>query len=58
MATLTLLPNATWFKPSVSTVTKSSITTINIVDAYSLSSSETVTDSWDASEDTDGSDMV
>lgn len=58
MATLTLLPNATWFKPSVSTVTKSSITTINIVDAYSLSSSETVTDSWDASEDTDGSIMV
>lgn len=58
MATLTLLPNATWFKPSVSTVTKSTITTINIVDAYSLSSSETVTDSWDASEDTDGSVMV
>lgn len=58
MATLTLLPNKTWFKPSVSTVTKSSITTINIVDAYSLSSSETVTDSWDASEDTDGSIMV
>lgn len=58
MATLTLLPNTTWFKPSLSTVTKSTITTINIVDAYSLSSSETVTDSWDASEDTDGSIMV
>lgn len=56
MATLTLLPNATWFKPSVSTVTKSSITTINIVDSYSPT--ENLTDSWDASEDTDGSVMV
>lgn len=56
MATLTLLPNETWFKPSVSTVTKSSITTINIVDTYTPT--DTVTDSWDASEDTDGSVMV
>lgn len=56
MATLTLLPNKTWFKPSVSTVTKSSITTINIVDTYTPT--DTVTDSWDASEDTDGSIMV
>ena len=56
MATLTLLPNETWFKPSVSTVTKSTITTINIVDSYSPT--ENLTDSWDASEDTDGSVMV
>ena len=58
MATLTLLPNATWFKPNIETITRESITTINIVDSYSPSPSESVTDSWDASEDTDGSVMV
>lgn len=58
MATLTLLPKREWFKPNIETVTKNSFTIINILDQYTPENNETVTDSWDASEDGDGSIMV
>ncbi len=56
MAYPTLKPNYTWFAPNVSTIKRSTITSINIVDTYTPSSN--VTDSWDASLNQDGSIMV
>lgn len=50
-----LKPSNTWFTPTVSTITRSIITVINIVDSYSPSG--TVVDSWDASVAQDGSIM-
>lgn len=52
MSAPTLKPNCTWFSPNVSSVTRNIITTINIVDSYTPSS--TLTDSWDASVEQDG----
>lgn len=51
-----LKPNQSWFAPNVSTIKRSTITTINIADTYTPSGS--VTDSWDASLNNDGSIMV
>ena len=56
MAALTLAPNTTWFIPTKANIKRSTITEINIVDTYKPTGSET--DSWDASEDTDGSIMA
>lgn len=55
MAYPILAPNSTWFAPTVSTVTRSMITEIEITDSYTPDSSVTVVDSWDASEAKDGS---
>lgn len=55
MATLTLAPNSTWFSQGGTTVTRASITEINIVDSYTPTGNETA--SWDASADKDGSVM-
>ena len=52
-----LKPNSTWFAPNVSTIKRSTITTINIVDTYTPEDMTTVTDSWDASIAQDGSIM-
>lgn len=46
-----LKPNSSWFTPTVDTVTRSSITTINITNKYTPGE---VTDSWDASVAQDG----
>lgn len=48
----TLAPNSTWFTPNVSTITRSTITEIEIVNSYTPTGSET--DSWDASNAKDG----
>ena len=48
-----LKPNSTWFAPNVSTIKRSTITIINIVDSYTPAT--TPTDSWDASVAQDGS---
>ena len=48
-------PNSSWFAPTISTVKRNTITTINIVKSYIPS--ENVTDSWDASVDQDGTIM-
>lgn len=45
----------TWFTPNVSTITRASITEIEIMDSYTPDSSVTVVDSWDASAAQDGS---
>lgn len=50
-----LKPNSSWFAPTVSTVNRGIITTINIVDSYTPTT--TPTDSWDASVAQDGSIM-
>lgn len=50
-----LKPNSTWFTPNVSTIKRSTITIINIVDSYTPAT--THTDSWDASVAQDGSIM-
>lgn len=50
-------PQYTWFAPNISTVTRMSITEINIEDSYIPDESITVVDSWDASADKDGSIM-
>lgn len=50
-----LKPNSTWFAPNVSTITRSTITTINIVDTYTPADATAVVDSWDASVAQDGS---
>lgn len=55
MSTPVLKPNSSWFAPTVSAVKRSTITTINIVDSYTPST--TPTDSWDASVAQDGSIM-
>lgn len=55
MAYPVLAPQNTWFAPTVSTVTKASITEIEIKDSYTPDASVTVVDSWDASEAKDGS---
>lgn len=52
MAIPTLAPNYTWFAPSDTSITRSSITEINIVDRYTPTGNETA--SWDASEAKDG----
>lgn len=52
-----LKPNSTWFSPNVSTVTRNTLTTINIVDSYAPSDAAAVVDSWDASNAQDGSIM-
>lgn len=51
-----LKANSTWFTPTLTTTKRNLITAINIVDSYTPS--DTVTDSWDASEAQDGSIMV
>lgn len=50
-----LKPNSTWFSPNVTTIKRSTIITINIVDTYAPS--DTLLDSWDASIAQDGSIM-
>lgn len=50
-----LKPNSTWFSPNVTTIKRSTITTINIVDSYTPA--DTPVDSWDASVAQDGSIM-
>lgn len=55
MAIPILKPNSSWFIPTISTITRSTITTINIVDSYTPST--TPTNSWDASVAQDGSIM-
>ena len=50
-----LAPNSTWFRPSNTSITRSSITEINIVNSYIPTGSETA--SWDASAANDGSVM-
>lgn len=55
MAYPILAPNSTWFAPNVSTVTRSIITEIEIMDSYTPDSSVTVVDSWDASAAKNGS---
>lgn len=55
MAALTLAPNSTWFSQGGTSVTRASITEINIVDSYIPTGRETA--SWDASADKDGSVM-
>lgn len=52
-----LKPNSAWFSPNVSTVTRNTLTTINIVDTYTPSDAAAVVDSWDASNAQDGSIM-
>lgn len=47
-----LKPNSSWFTPTASTITRSTITSINIVDSYTPST--TPVDSWDASVVQDG----
>lgn len=51
-----LAPNSTWFSQGNSTITRSSITEIEIVDTYTPTGNETA--SWDASTALDGSVMV
>lgn len=55
MAYPILKPNSSWFTPTVSTIKRATITTINIVDSYTPST--TPTDYWDASVAQDGSIM-
>lgn len=55
MAYPVLAPNSTWFAPTNSSVTRSIITEIEIMDSYTPDSSVTVVDSWDASAAKDGS---
>lgn len=55
MAIPVLKPNCTWFAPNLDTVNRTIITIINFADTYTPSG--TVTDSWDASVDQDGSIM-
>ena len=55
MATLTFKAGASWFAPTSTTTTRSIITAIEIVDSYTITGNEI--DSWDASEDNDGSIM-
>lgn len=55
MAYPVLAPKSTWFAPNVSTVTRASITEIEIMDSYTPDSSATVVDQWDASVTKDGS---
>lgn len=55
MAEAILAPNSSWFAPNDTTITRVSITEIDIVDSYTPTGNET--DSWDASEAKDGSVM-
>lgn len=55
MAYPVLAEQNTWWKPNVSTVTRASITEIEIIDSYTPDASVTVVDSWDASAANDGS---
>lgn len=55
MAYPILAPSNTWFTPTNSSVTRSVITEIEIMDSYTPDSSVTVVDSWDASAEKDGS---
>lgn len=50
-----LAAQGTWFAPTVSTVTRSMITEIEIMDSYTPDSSVTIVDSWDASAAKNGS---
>ena len=50
-----LKPNSSWFTPNLNTTTRTIITLINILDTYTPTS--TITDSWDASVEQDGSIM-
>lgn len=50
-----MAPNSTWFTPNVTTVTRSIITEIEIMDSYTPDESTTIVDSWDASAIKDGS---
>lgn len=50
-----LAANSSWFAPTVSSVTRASITEIEIMDSYTPDASVTVTDTWDASAAKDGS---
>lgn len=55
MAYPVLAMTGTWFAPTISSITRPSITEIEIKDSYTPDSSVTVVDSWDASEAKDGS---
>ena len=55
MATPILKPNSSWFTPTLTTVKRTTITVINILDSYTPTG--TLTDSWDASVTQDGSVM-
>ena len=55
MAYPVLAERSTWFAPTVSTVSRSIITEIEIKDSYTPDSSVTIVDSWDASAAKDGS---
>lgn len=55
MAYPILAPTSTWFIPNITTITRSIITEIEIMDSYSPDKSVTIVDSWDASEAKDGS---
>lgn len=55
MAYPILAPKSTWFAPTNSSVTRSIITEIEIMDSYTPDASVTVVDSWDASAAKDGS---
>lgn len=55
MAYPILAPSNTWFIPNDTTITRSIITEIEIMDSYTPDASVTVRDSWDASEAKDGS---
>lgn len=57
MAEPILAANGTWFTQGGTTVTRATITEIEIMDSYTPDSSITVTDSWDASAAKDGSVM-
>jgi surface protein len=57
MAYPILKPNSTWFTPNVSTITRSTIITINIVDTYTPADATAIVDFWDASVAQDGSIM-
>lgn len=50
-----LKPNSTWFCPTDTTLKRATITTINIVDTYTITGNES--HSWDASNANDGSIM-
>lgn len=53
MSEAILAPNSSWFAPADTTITRASITEIEIVDSYTPTGNETA--SWDASEAKDGS---
>lgn len=57
MAYPVLADNSSWFAPTISTIKRSTITEIEIMDSYTPDASVTTADSWDASAAKDGSIM-